>query len=267
MPSYNIINTSFRDKMSNFELKMSRFEMIEIRKIGLDAENLNTLECLMLRLQVERQELREIREIQDLREIENKKQLAIDFTNCIVSSVRINTLIIIDVVINMAIYTWLLLRMLYTLMSMGYALTQTLYALSKATWNITTTFIGAVINVIQYIRLLLPQPDDCDDTYWGHTLIEDCVTNMILTNTNEICKHEPEPEIFYEQIPIIDSLNTKLPVYDVVFPKLEIKYSINIQTEVVLKMPEECVNSRQQRKRLRNKQNRKQVRKNISLAL
>ena len=67
-------------------------------------------------------------------------------------------------------------------------------------------------------------------------------------------------EIFYEQIPIIDSLNTKLPVYDIVFPKLD-NYSTNIQKDVVLKMPEERVTSRQHQKRLRNKQPRNQVRK------
>ena len=248
--------------MSDFEIKTNIIEMIEIHKLGLDTENFNTLNCLMQRLDVERRELRELREQQDLQDLHERDLKQKIFIESIVSTVQFNTKIITNLVITFASYIWLLMRMLYVLM-------RVLYTLSKAVWITTTTIIGAVINGVMYIRLLLAvKPPHHDVPEWVYDLTEDYVTAMIINNANNICNDDDvKPELFYDcidQTPIINDVNPvneELQVYDVVFYKLENNHGINIQKKITLKIiteePVKRVNNKPRQQRVNNKPRRK----------
>ena len=243
-------------KMSDFEIKTSIIETIEIHKIGLDTEVFNTLSCLTQRLNLERCEVREKRELQDLQdfhESEHKKKMFIK-----------------NIVSTFTSYIWLLMRMLYVIIRMlsilTYIFMRVIYASSKAILITSSIIINAVINIVRYTQVLLtvkPEQYD-DDSDWFYTQLEDYVIDIVLTNTRN--DDNIENEVFYDCIdptPIsidINPVNNKLEVYDVVFYKLENNYAINIQETVTLKITEEPV--KRVNNNNANKSRRNQSRKN-----
>ena len=217
-------------KMSDFEIKTSIIETIEIHKIGLDDEVFNTLSCITQRLDLERRELREKREIQDLQDLHESEHKKMMFIKNIVST--------------FTSYIWLLMRMLYVLIRMlsilTYIFIRVIYASSKAILITSSIMIDAVINIVMYTQVLLtvkPEQHD-DDSDWFYTQLEDYVIDMVVNNT---CNDDNiENEVFYDCIDI-NPVNKELQVYDVVFYKLENNYGINIQETVTLKITEEYV--------------------------